>query len=231
MNPQQNSYPLPNQPKSKKLLVLTTGLAVLLAISLGFGYWAFTGKQDYKNNADKKIAAAVATANKAQAVALQAQFDQQSKAPTKTYTGSATYGSISFNYPKTWSAYVDTSGDSQPINAYFHPDQVPGIQGGTAFALRVELLSQAYSEVLASFQSQISSGSLSATAYVPTKLKEVANIQTGTRLEGALTQDGKTNGAMVVLKVRDKTLKIYTQSTDFLSDFSNTILPSLSFAP
>jgi hypothetical protein len=35
----------------------------------------------------------------------------------------------------------------------------------------------------------------------------------------------------VVIKVRDKTLKIYTESPQYLSDFNNIVLKSLSFAP
>ena len=232
MNPQQNSFPLPAQPKSsKKLLAVVILLVLLLVVSLVFGYWAYSGKQDATNNLDQKVAAAVASAKTAQAASLQAQFDAQSKSPNKTFTGSATYGSISFNYPKTWSAYVDTSSDSEPINAYFYPDQVPGTQSGTAYALRVELVGQAYADVLGNFQSQIQSGALTAQAYIPAKLKGVANVQAGTRLDGALTSDAKTKGSMVVLKVRDKTLEVYTQSTDFSADFNNTILPSLTFAP
>jgi len=57
----------------------------------------------------------------------------------------------------------------------------------------------------------------------------VTNVQPGTRLDGTLDQD--TNGSMVIIKVRDKTLQIYTESNDYLGDFNDTILSSLNFAP
>lgn len=231
MNP-QNTFPLPKQ--SHKALFAIIALAVLLVVSLAFGAWAYGGRQDYKNNTDKKIASAVSNAKTAQAAQLQQQFNEQSKNPNKTFKGPATYGSVSFNYPKTWSAYVDESDTNEPINAYFYPDQVPGINSQAAYALRVELVNIDYANVLQQFNANLTAGLSTAAAYVPPKMKNTANIQPGTRLDGAIGQGnsgGIINGSMVILKVRDKTLQVYTQSTDFLNDFNNTILPSLTFAP
>lgn len=162
-----------------------------------------------------------------QKIELQKQFDEASKLPYKTYSGSATYGSITFNYPKTWSVYVDEN-SSQPLNAYFYPDVVPGLQTKIAFALRVELVNSDYASVLTLHDAQITDGTLKARAYVPPKMQGVANIQPGVRLDGTISQDKQ--GAMVVMKVRDKTLTIYAESKDFVSDF-NTVLESLTFAP
>ena len=128
-----------------KSLLTTIVLGAALVLALIFGAWAFMKMQSYKTDSDKKSAAAVAAAEKTQAASLQAKFDELSKSPNKTFT-SPTYGSISFNYPRSWSAYADTTGQTEPINAYFQPDVVPGIQSKTAFALRVELLSTDYSQ-------------------------------------------------------------------------------------
>lgn len=230
MNPQQASYQLPTAPHSSKSKLIIAVLAILLVAAIGFGAWAFMGKQDYKNKTDVKIAAAVESAKAAQAVTLQAQNDEKNKSPNKTFTGSATYGSISFGYPKTWSAYLDTT-DSQPINAYFYPDTVPGTQSDSLYALRVELVNTPYAEVLNDFTSRITAGAVSSIAYVPPKLKGVANVQTGSKLTGTITNDSKSQGAMVILKVRDKTLKVYSQAPQYLTDFNDTVLASLTFAP
>jgi hypothetical protein len=211
------------------LIVTTVVLGIALAGSLVFGYWAFNGRQDYKNNSDKKSTAAVAIAKSAQAKELQAQFNEQYKNPNKTYQSSATYGSISFNYPKTWSAYVDESSSSEPINGYFYPVQVPGAQSGSAFALRVELVTTAYSQVIQGLSGQIKSGKITADAYMPPQMNGVANAQTGTLLEGQILP--QQQGTMVVLQVRDKTLKIYTESDNYISDFNNIILVSLKYTP
>lgn len=231
MNPQAPSP----EPKAKTgpLIFTVVMLSVLLASAAAFGFWAFISRGDYKNNVDKKITVAVDAAKKAQAADLQQQYEKGAKAPLKSYKGSTTYGSVTFNYPKAWSAYVDESSSSEPINAYFHPNQVPGLQSNTAYALRLELLSTAYSQVLQQFSSQITSGAVKAVAYVPPKMKGVANVQPGIRLDGAIArnQQGAQNGAMILIKARDKTLQIYTQSTNYLTEFNNIVLPSLSFVP
>ncbi|HVS79041.1 MAG TPA: hypothetical protein VHD84_01995 [Candidatus Saccharimonadales bacterium] len=235
MYPQQpapvsfNSTPKDHSPG--KLIVIVV-LALLLIAALVFGYWAYNSRQDYKNNTDKKINAAVTAAENAQAAKLQAEFAEQSKSPYKVFSGSATYGSITFNYPKTWSAYVDTTNPSEPINAYFFPNQVPGIQSKTAFALRIELLSTDYSQVLQQYSGLISQGTVKAKAYVPPKLKGVPNVQTGTLFSGQTNTSNNTqSGTLLAIKVRDKTLEISTQSSDYLNDFNKIILASLKFAP
>ena len=212
--------------------LFTVVLAVLLVLSLVFGGWAFAKMQSYKNNSSKTISAAVAAAvTKAQAD-QKAQDELDNKSPNKTFHGSPTYGSVTFNYPKTWSAYVDTSSTSEPINGYFHPDEVPGLQTKTAFALRLELLSTDYSQVIQQFSSQTQSGNITAKAYLPPKLNGVANVQPGTLFSGQVNaQDSTQRGSLLVIKVRDKTLEISTQSNDFSADFNNTVLASLTFAP
>ena len=218
-----------NQSGSVTSLAAILVLALALVATAVFGGWAFTSRQDYKNNSDKKAAAAVEAAKKTQADELQKAFADQAKLPYKTYKGSTTYGSVGFNYPNTWSGYVDESASNEPINGYFHPAVVPGLQSKAAYALRVELVDSDYSSVLTGHDSQIKDGSVKASAYIPPKMVGVTNVQPGTRLDGALDSD--TTGSMVIIKVRDKTLQVYTQSNDFLNDFSNVVLPSLTFAP
>lgn len=221
--------PSRNQDGSLVSFVVIFILALALLGTAIFAGWAYTGRQDYKNNSDKKAEAAVENAKKVQAADLEKQFTEKEKLPNSTYKGSTTYGTVTFDYPKTWSGYVDESSTSQPINGYFHPAVVPGLQSKAAYALRVELVNTDYSSILKQHDGQIKDGTAKASAYVPPKLVGVANVQPGTKLDGALDQD--TNGSMVIIKVRDKTLQIYTESNDFVNDFNNTILPSLAFAP
>jgi hypothetical protein len=223
-----------NSGKSANLIAVIVILALLLAAAAGFAYWAFNGRQDYKNNTDKKVALAVAAAKKTEAASLKTQFDQAAKSPYKAYRGSSTYGSVTFAYPKTWSAYVDESNSSEPINGYFHPNIVPGTQSNTAYALRLELLSTPYDQVVKQATQKTGSSPPVAKAYVPPKMAKVANVQPGLKLDGSIGQDHQghaINGSMVIIKVRDKTLQISTQSTNFLNDFNNIILASLTFVP
>jgi hypothetical protein len=232
MDPQvsaSESYSSSPAPRGNLIILV---LGVLLVLSLIFGGWAFSGRQTYKNKSDQQVAAAVAAAKKAQAIELQNQFAEQSKQPYATFHGSPTYGSLSFNYPKTWSAYVDTTSTSEPINAYYYPSQVPGLQSKSAYALRVELVNTDYSQVQQQFSSLIKQGKITAKAYVPPKMQGVTNVVTGTYLTGQFNnQNAAQNVNMVVIKVRDKTLEIYTESSEFLNDFNNAVLSSLSFAP
>lgn len=218
-----------NQCGSVASFVVIILLVLALIAAAVFGGWAFMSRQDFKNNSDKKAAAAVDAAKKIQADELQKAFAEQEKSPNRTYKGPTTYGSVSFNYPKTWSGYIDESASNEPINGYFYPVVVPGLQSKTVYALRVELVDSDYSSVLMEHDSQIKDGSVLASAYVPPKMVGMVNVQPGTRLDGALDSD--TTGSMVIIKVRDKTLQVYTQSNDFLNDFSDTVLPSLTFAP
>jgi hypothetical protein len=231
MNPEQPVSYNSSNPISggvKNIIVIVV-LVILLAASLGFGGWAYSQMLIYKQDTDKKINAAVAAAKTAQTKEVQDAFD---KANTKQFQGTSTYGSVSFSYPKTWSAYVDTSNSSEPINAYFHPDQVPGINGKTAYALRVELIGSDYSQVVQQFSGSIKQGTVTAKAYMPPRLAGVANAQPGTLLSGQInTNDSTQRGSLLIIKVRDKTLKISTQSNDYLNDFNNIILAGLTFAP
>lgn len=227
MNPQQPTY-LP--PKQSKLPVVL--LTLLLLVSIGFGLWAFTQMQSYKNKSNVKSAAAVAAAKKAQEAELKQQFDATAKSPYKVFKGSPTYGTVTFEYPKTWSAYI-ASDAAEPINAYFYPGEVPNIESGVDFPLRVELLANEYAETLEQYSSQISEGDLKAAAYMPPKMKDVPNIQPGLRLDGSVAQtdSGAKQGSIIILKVRDKTLRISSLSAAGVRDLDSVILTSLTFIP
>lgn len=232
MDEQQSGPEAARGDTGTKRLTIIIVLALLLIGCLGFGMWAFSKMQDYKNNSDKKAAVAVTAAEKKLTEKLQTDFTEQNKSPNKTFKGSPTYGSITFNYPKTWSGYVDTSSNDLPINGYFHPDIVPGIQSKTAYALRVELVSTDYAQVLQSFDNQISQGQVTAKAYVPPRLQGAANVSAGTYLSGQINnEDQAQRGSMVIMKVRDKTLQIYSESNTFANDFNNIVLSSLTFVP
>ena len=214
-------------------LAIINVLLILALIGAGaFAWWAFQERQSYLNDFNKKLGNEVEKAKAEQKTQLEAEFAEKEKSPRKSFKGSATYGTVTFSYPKTWSGYVDQSNSNQPINGYFHPDTVPSItQSGsaqTAFALRVELVSTDYSQSIKELDSQISQGKTTAVAYVPPKMKGITNVQTGTKFDGEIKQG--TSGSMVIIKVRDKTLKIYTQSPRYLSEF-NEILKSLTFVP
>jgi hypothetical protein len=206
-------------------LVVIVLLVVLLVAALGFGGWAFVSRQDYKNNVDAKIKTAVAKNTKAVKAKDAQEFAEAAKQPLKTYVGPEAYGSVQIEYPKTWSAYVVTT-SGQLLDAYFNPDFVPSAADQkSVFALRAEIENIRYSQAITQVQSQQKQGKVTVEPYALPQTPEAV----GVRVDGQLTQTKQ--GSMVVLPVRDKTLKIWIESPDYLDDFNKIILPNISFVP
>ena len=210
-------------------LVLTT---VLLVAAIGFGAWAFTSRQDYKNNTDAKIATAVAAAKKQESAAKDKAFAEELKNPLQTYTGPSAYGSIVLKYPKTWNSYIldtSSSGGGTPIDAYFHPTSVPSIQdSNSVFSLRLKVLSQSYSQTVSGLTSGTDSSGVTTTVK-PYALPKVPKA-VGVKVTGAIPNSSKT-GTMVILPVRSQTIEIWTETNQYLNDFNKYILPNFSFSP
>lgn len=204
-------------------------VSVLLLAAAGFGIWAYMGYQDYKTNSDQKAAAAAEQAKAETQVVEAAKYAEEAKKPLKTFVGPSDYGSVTVQYPKTWSGYVvqetSSSGD-QPLDGYFHPDVVPNVAEDTnVFALRVSIVSQPYSEVLESYSNSVGDGGVTVAPY---KLPLVGSV-VGSRVDGEIEQ-GK-RGSLVLFPLRNVTLKVWTESDQYLDDFNNIILPNLSFSP
>lgn len=204
-------------------------LVILLFVgAAAFGFWAFGSRQDYKNNSDQKVAAAVSTAKQQTQVADQATYAQQAKYPLRPYVGPSAYGSVTINYPKTWSAYVveASSGGEQPIDGYFQPSFVPAINAtNSAFALRVQLSQTSYSDTMNQVSSTVQSN---GAAVAPYSLPKVPSV-IGSKVTGKI--DSQHQGIMVILPLRNMTLKVWTEQTSEEADFTNIILPNLTFSP
>lgn len=207
--------------------VVTISILTILLIGAGaFGFWSFTERQDYKNNVDKKIQVAVSENTKKVKSEEAVAYAEEAKNPLKTYIGPESYGAINIIYPKSWSAYDAHDAGSSPVNFYAYPDIVPSVSARTStFALRVEVLSQKYSQAISQYQSLQKQGKLTAVPYSLPKVPE----SMGLRLDGQLTQSSR--GAMVILPMRDKTVKMWTEDAIFVNDFNNIILPNASFTP
>ena len=89
------------------LLIPLILLALFFIGAVGFGYWAYGQRQDYKDHSDQKANIAVDAAVKAEDIKKDAQFAEDAKKPLKTYQGPEAFGGIQLSYPKTWSGYVN----------------------------------------------------------------------------------------------------------------------------
>ena len=214
------------QGSSTALVVSLILVSLLFVGAAGFGVWAFMGRQDYKNNVADKITTAVQANTKTVQAKDAIDYAEAAKQPLKTYVGPETYGSVHISYPKTWSAYVATDSGSLPLDMYAQPDVVPSITAQTStFALRVQVTQTSYSQTVSQYQSLQKAGTVTVTPYALPKNAAII----GVRVDGQLTTTKQ--GSMIILPLRDKSLKIWTESNQYLSDFNNIILPNASFSP
>lgn len=217
---------LPRRQRINGLLIPLILMTLLLCVAAAFALWAFGSRQDYKNNVDKKIDEAVTLANQITSTSKDKEYVEKEKNPLKSYLGPATYGGVSLMYPKTWSAYIGESNDSSmPIEGYLHPNFVPSLQSKTAFALRMQVVNQPYVQVMRQFDSNTKIGTVRVTPYKADKVPSVL----GSRADGEITPGQQVS--MVIFPIRDKTLKVWTESDTFDKDFDTIILPNLSFTP
>ncbi len=208
------------------MLISLILLTVFLISSLTFGFWAFASRQDYKNNVDQKITAAVKVAVDKNSTEKDNLFAEQEKQPLKVYAGPDTYGSVTIKYPKTWGAYVVEGGSgSRVLDGYFQPNFVPSAQLTTAFALRLQVIDGAYDRQLAQFDSLVKTGKVKVTAYRAPLVPSIL----GSRIDGAIASNKQ--GSIVLFPLRDKTLLVSTEASQFEPDFNNNILPNLRFSP
>jgi len=192
----------------------------------GFGFWAYTGRQDYKNNVDAKIAEAVVRAEGVNSAKKDQEFLEREKEPLRSYKGPAAYGSVELLFPKTWSAYIDESGKSNaPLDGTLHPGFVPGLLSGAKVAVRFQVLNSSYAQTTRTLDNLVKTGKSTITPYRSSKVADVV----GVRVDGEY--QATKQGSMVVLPLRDKTLQIWTEGTQFTNDFNNIILPNLTFVP
>lgn len=210
------------------MLIPVVILALLFIGSASFAVWAFGGMENYKNNADTKIAAAVSSNTQTVQAADAKQYAQEAKNPLTVYLGPDAYGSVKVSYPKTWSAYVDTTNSNTPLDAYFQDGYVPSTDSQQTYDLRVQVSAQTYSALMQQYQPLITQGLVKAAPY---SLPKIPNI-VGSELTGTINlQNQNVTGTLVMIPLRSNTLMVWTESSDYLPDFNTYILPNLTFSP
>ncbi len=224
--PQQSGSVQPKRHSHVSLIVTIVLLTLLFLGAIGFGLWAFSERTTYKTQTDEIVAREVQLAVEEAKTEKDNEFEEKEKFPLKEYLSPAQFGSIKIMYPKTWSAFVTESDSGNSlVNGYFHPNFVPGTNSGTAYALRLEVVDKSYSQEVKTFDNKIERGELKA---VPFSAKNVPEVL-GLRVEGEINKGQEV--VMVLLPVRDKTLKLSTQARTFFDEFDEIILPDLEFTP
>jgi hypothetical protein len=204
-----------------KQVIVIVCLSIFGALALGFGIWSFINYTDQKTNVDGKIDQAVATAKKDQADSDAAKFLAQDKQPNREFVGPDDYGRLTFNYPKTWSVYInkDVTTQGGTYEAYLNPVSVPAVSSTQQYALRVTIEEKDYDQVISGYAALVKKGSLRSSSVT-------ANGVNGTRLDGSFNSN--IRGAAVIYKIRDKTLTLRTDANTFLPDF-NALITTIKF--
>lgn len=193
---------------------------ILLSVTVvglaGASIWLYTQYSDYKTNVDSKVAAAEAEARREQSEIDDEKFTKKENALTLEFVGPDDYGRLTFNYPKTWSSYIAEDGaNGGKYEAYFHPVTVPATKAkDSRFAMRVVIEDKAYDQVVKQYANKVKSGDLKSGTMS-------ANGVSGARYDGLFSKD--IRGAVVVFKMRDKTLSIFTDANTFKPYFEEVV--------
>lgn len=198
------------------LLIATIVLSIFAVAGVSVSIWALINYNDQKTNVDSKVDTAVADAKKQQADDLEAKFAARDKEPNREFVGPDDYGRLTFNYPKTWSVYVnkDVSKSGGTYEAYLNPVSVPAVSATTQYSLRVTIEQKDYDAAISSYGALVKKGDLKSSSVA-------ANGSNGTRLDGSFTKD--IRGSAVIFKIRDKVLTLRTDADTFKPDFEALI--------
>ena len=219
-NPAMPSQPAPNR-TSGILIALTVLFGLAAVIFLVLFAWMTAQYSDASTELDSKIKTATIKAVDENTAELQAQFAETEKNPFKKFAGPADYGELTFNYPKTWSVYEYASAtNGGDFGVVFNPEKITSTSGDSVNALRVKIDNTNYENAIKNYEGKVRSGQLQLQIVQINGAN--ANLYIG-------QLDNKFQGAIVIIKIRDKTVTFQTDAyTVFQNDFY-TILSSINY--
>lgn len=226
---QQVQAPPPEAKKDISGLIKTIVIIILSLIAvtfIGLFIWMFIQYDEAHTDVQGQIDVAVAKAKDEQKTELTARFLEEEKYPYKVFTGPADYGRLSFEYPKTWSVYIEASANKGgDFKSYFNPVQVNAVGDDTINALRVTILDMLFDEVVAKYQDEMNRKNSNLTMETTTIGKD--NNITANRYTGTIPKT-ELSGYIVMFKIRDKTAILRTDSVLFTDEF-NKLLGTVTF--
>ena len=210
--------------KNRIDLMKTVGLIVvslLAVLFIGLFIWMWVKWNDASTNVKGKVDVAVAEAKNELQTKLESEFEEKEKYPYKVFTGPTDLGELSFEYPKTWSLYVQSSANrGGDYAAYLNPGQVNVVQDDTVMALRVSIKGTLFDQAISDFAEKVRSGDMTLSTTIVNGNN--VNVYTG-------KLDNEYQGIICVFKLRDKTVMLQTDSTSVFSDDFYRILKTVKF--
>lgn len=206
----------------KRNIIAVVIIVVVAACGIGAFIWSYSQMVYYRDNSEEIAYLAAEVAKKEQYKVDEETFNEKMKQPYAEFVGPADFGSISFNYPRTWSAY-NIQNDSKGYEVVFYPGVIPPMDDNMSIALKVQVINNEYEDELSYHEDATKEGALSAAPIT------ISDNQEGIIFNGNLEDD--FTSSFVLLKLRDKTLLIQTDTDKFLSDFNDIILKTFNFVP
>lgn len=202
-------------------MIIAISVGALFFVASAFAVWSYISFIDTRSDVEGKIKVAEAEARNQQAELDRKNYLEESKNPRLEFVSPSEYGRVSFMYPRNWSVYIHNDGsDRRDYVAYLHPVTVPSvISRDSRFALKLEIINKDFDVVMKQYESLLKKGDL--TSGTPE-----FNGNASTRIDGAFAKD--LRGSVVLMRVRDKTIRFSTQADTFKPDFK-TILDTVKF--
>jgi len=209
--------------KNHRSVIETVILVVvsLIAVTfIGLFIWKYLEWDNIKTDVDGQIDAAVAVAVSENTTKMENEFIEREKYPYKSFMGPVDYGSVSFEYPKTWNLYIaKDAANGGNYEAYLNPGEVLPVGNATINALRVIIQDKAFDAVAKTYENSVKNGKVSmVTRNIGST---VANVYTG-------ELSNNIRGIVTIFKVRDKTVMLQTDS-ELFSDEYYKLLDTVNF--
>lgn len=200
--------------KSHRNLVETIILVIVSIIAvvfIGLYISKYIEWDALSTDVEGRIDAAVAAARVEVTTQLEEEFAEREKYPYKSFLGPADYGSLGFEYPRTWSVYIAKDASSGgDFEAYMNPVEVEPVSTRTINALRVTIRDTAFDNVVRTYDNYVKNGRL--TLENRSIGGVLANVYTG-----QISND--IQGVIAIFKLRDKTVMLQTDAEIFVGEF------------
>ncbi|MBR5419342.1 hypothetical protein IK110_03790 [Candidatus Saccharibacteria bacterium] len=208
---------------NKKALIETIILVVvclIAAVAIIFAVVFFMKFRELEENYDSQKGAEIAAAVKAQEDADIENFKEQSKLPYSKFTGPSDYGSLSFEYPKTWNVYIASDGsNNSDYEAYFRPNAVVSTDNDASrYSLRFQIQNRQITSIQPDYDSKVKDGEMTSSVF---SAGSGSTALTGMRYEGNITDT--IRGVVILIKINDKTAIFQTDASTYRTDFDKVV--------
>lgn len=208
---------------NKVAIIIVIILSILVVTFIGLFIWKTIAYNEVKTDVNSQISIAVAKAVDEKTTELELEFAEREKNPYNTFAGPVDYGELSFEYPKTWSVYIESDASKGgDFSAYFNPKEVETVSKDSINALRLTISTKSFESVVAEYQRTLSSKDSKLSVSTMMINGTTANVYSG-KIPGT-----DLNGYIVIFKIRDKSVILRTDSTLFTDDF-NKVISSIDF--